>query len=106
MDSDGSRIAALVRVVNQYTSAGVPPSEEQMALIGTDLANAEEESDYALASAWLDAMTQYVTILCTELGLTKEDAMAAVGKYTSSVTTSDDAALAAYVSVRLSEIGG
>ena len=106
MDSDGSRIAALAKVVSEYAAAGAPPSEEQMALIAVAMENPEEGSDYALASAWLDAMTQYVSILNTELGLATEDAVAVAGKYVSPVTTSDDTAVAGYVSVRLAEIGG
>ncbi len=103
MDSDDSMIPALARVVNA-ASAGAPPSEEQMAVIAVAMENPEEASDYALAKEWLDAMTQYVTILTTEIGLTIEDATAAVNKYTSPVTTGDDAGLAAYISARLAEI--
>jgi filamentous hemagglutinin family protein len=106
MDSDGSRIAALAKVVNEYAATGAPPSEEQMAMIASAMENPEEGSDYALASEWLDAMTEYVSILNTELGLATEDAVATAGKYVSPVTTSDNTAVAGYVSVRLAEIGG
>jgi hypothetical protein len=106
MDSDGSRIAALAKVVNEYAAAGAPPSEEQMAMIASAMENPEEGSDYALASEWLDAMTEYVSILNTELGLATEDAVATAGKYVSPVTTSDNTAVAGYVSAQLADIGG
>jgi hypothetical protein len=105
VDDDGSRIAALAKVVNGHAAAGAPPSEEQMALIAAAMENPEEGSDNALASEWLDAMTQYVSILHNNFGLVMEDAVAAAGKYVSPVTTSDDTAVAGYVSARLAEIG-
>jgi len=106
MDSDGSRIAALAKIINEYAAAGAPPSEEQMALIAAAMENPEEGSDYALASEWLDAMTEYVSILHNNFGLATEDAVATAGKYVSPVTTSDNTAVAVYVSSQLAEIGG
>lgn len=106
MDSDGSRLAALAKVISEYASAGTPPSEEQMAMIAAALENPGEGTDYALAGEWLDAMTQYVTILDSELGLATEDAVAAADKYVSPVTASDNTALAGFVSAQLAAIGG
>ncbi len=106
MDSDGSRMAALAKVVNEYASAGAPPSEEQMAMIAAALQNPEQGTDYAMASEWLDAMTQYVSILHSDLGIDTADAVAAVDKYVTPVIGGENPAVAAFVSAQLAGISG
>jgi filamentous hemagglutinin family protein len=104
LDSEGTHIEALARVVNEIAAAGTPPSEEQMALIAAALENPEEGTDYALANDWLDALTDYVTMLHSELGLSTEDATAAADKYVSPIVTGENVALAGYITAVLSSI--
>jgi hypothetical protein len=106
MDADGSQIKALAAVVNEFAPAGTPLSEEQMAMIATAMQNPKEGSQYALAGQWLDALAQYVNILHKDMKLPVDESLAYATKYTTPVTSSDDTALAAYVQVRLAEIGG
>ena len=54
MDADGAQVKALGEVVNEFTAAGAPPSEEQMAMIAASLKNPEEGTRYALAAQWLE----------------------------------------------------
>jgi filamentous hemagglutinin family protein len=105
-DSDGTHVAALARVVNEFAAADTPPSEEQMALIAAALEIPEEGTDYAMASRWLDALTDYVVTLNRDLGLSMDDATASAGKYVAPIAAGDNLALAGYVSARLALIGG
>ncbi len=104
LDGKGIYAAALSQVVNQFSSAGAPPSEEQMALIASALQNPEEGTSYAMAGEWLDAMTQYVTML-TQLGLDTEQATAFAAKYLNPIVEGEDTAVAGFVAARLAEIG-
>jgi len=107
-DPDGSYVAALTRLVNEFVSVPAPPSEEQMALIASALAeHTGDDTYYATAGEWLDALAQYVEILTTEIGLPADEAVAmASERYVEPVAASADAALAAYVQMQLEGIAG
>jgi hypothetical protein len=101
-DPAGTHLAALGQVLNDFASGPTPPPPGQMAAIRMALAeHVDDGTHYAAARQWDDALAAYVGAV-TELGLTQADAMTAVAKYVST----DDATLSAYISARLSEIGG
>lgn len=104
-DADGTSIAALAGVVNEYITPGAPIAPEQMTLIAAAVTNAEAGTVYAAAGQWLDAMALYVGLLNSELGYSAADSVAFAGKYTAPVTTGGNAALAGYVEARLAELG-
>jgi hypothetical protein len=106
MDADETQLKALGQVVSEFAAAGAPPSEEQMAMIATALRNPQEGTQYALAAQWLDALAEYINILNKDLKLPADESMALAAKYTAPVTGGDNAALAAFVQVRLAAIGG
>jgi len=106
MDADGSQIKALGQVINEFASAGAPPSEEQMAMIAVTLRNPQEGTQYALAAQWLDALTAYITTLHKDLNLPMDESLAFATKYTTPVTGGNNAATAAYVQARLAGLGG
>ena len=105
-DPNGSGVAALVRVVNEYVAEGAPISEEQMALIAAALAgHTDDDTHYAAAGEWLDALVEYVSILKDEMGWSAEDAAALVmDKYGAPIKESDNASLMLYVVACLLEV--
>jgi filamentous hemagglutinin family protein len=105
-DSQGTMVAAIGRVVSQFVTTATPPSDEQMALIATALANPDEGTDYAVAKQWLDAMAQYVGVLTTEMGFSTSESVSFVSKYVSPVREGGNATLAAYLQTRLAQLGG
>lgn len=103
-DTDGTVVAALEQVVNEFLTEGAPASEEQMTLIAAALADhAGDGTYYAAAGQWLDALVKYVGILTNEMGFSAEDATAFVmDKYSASIKDSDDASiLVAYIEANL-----
>jgi hypothetical protein len=105
-DADGAQIKALGQVINEFTRAGTPPSEEQMAMIATALQNPKEGTQYALAAQWLNALAEYTNILHNDLKLPASESMARAAKYASPVVNGDNAALAAFVQAKLAGLGG
>jgi hypothetical protein len=103
-DADGSRMAALAAVVNEVAPPDVPPSPEQMILIAATLAShTNDDTQYAAAGQWLDAMAQYVGILNSELGYSKAESVAFADKYVAPVRgTSPNVAV--YVESRLAAL--
>ncbi len=105
-DPDGSHVAALTSVINEFVSTPTPPSEEQVALIaGAFSGTTDEKSHYAVASRWIDSLVEYVQILNTEMGFTQEESMAFADKYLTPVTESGITSLFTYVQMRLAEAG-
>jgi hypothetical protein len=100
-DADGSRIAALAQVINEFASSDAPPSEEQMASVADAIAdNTDEDSQYALAGEYLDSLVAYVGTL-QDLGFSPEDAIGvATDKYIAPLAE-DNIGLATYMSARL-----
>ncbi len=101
---NGTGVAALEQVVNEFLTEGTPVSEEQMTLIAAALADhTDDGTHYAAAGQWLDALVKYVSLLVNEMGFSAEDATALVmDKYGAPINDSDDAdLLVAYIDARL-----
>jgi hypothetical protein len=106
-DAEGTGVAGLVQVVNEFVATPTPPSEEQMASIATAFAeHTEDGTYYAAAGEWIDALVEYVGILTSEMGYTAEESTAFANKYIESVTDTGNASLTAYVEARLAALGG
>ena len=106
-DTDGSRIAALGRAVNEFAQPDVPPSPEQFASISQALAQTEGATHYAVARQWLDAMADYTSILIGEIGWPAHESIQFVmGKYGPTVTGPGDASVVAFVQMYLEDVTG
>jgi len=106
-DAEGTRIAALTQVINQFVTTPAPPSPEQMTQIA--VAFSEHVGDgtyYALAGEWIDAVVAYVNIMNTEMGYSAADSVAFAEKYLTPVTDVGNVTLTAYVTARLAALGG
>jgi hypothetical protein len=103
-DSDSIRIAALERVINEFVTTPAPLSEEQMALISAALAeHSEDETYYAAAGKWINALAEYVSILSTDLGYGPDDSTAVVmEKYGMAITWTGNVTLSEFVQLQLS----
>jgi hypothetical protein len=107
-DAEGTRIAALTQVINEFTSSDAPPSEEQMALIANAISSNIATADhYTVAGEYLDALAQYVGILNNEMGFSAEESSAfAVDNHISRLAGSENNSVAAYLAARLAALGG
>ncbi|MHC4113245.1 MAG: hypothetical protein ACYSUY_19405, partial [Planctomycetota bacterium] len=106
-DDEGTRIAAMAQVVNEFVTTAAPPSPEQMTQIAAAFAeHAGDGTHYASAGQWIDAIVAYVGIMNAEMGYSAADSVAFAEKYLTPVTGSGNAALAAYVQARLAALGG
>jgi hypothetical protein len=102
-DADGSRVAALIQVINEFSQPDAPPSPEQFASIAQAFeAHVNDGTHYATAKEWLNTLTEYVTILNTEIGWQPEESIAFVmGKYGTAITESGDIGVMAFVQMQL-----
>jgi VCBS repeat-containing protein len=107
-DADGTHIAALTRVVNQFASSTAPPTEQQMAAIAEAIArNTEEDNYYATAGQYLDALVTYVGILNTDFGFSTEESVQLVtDKYVNRLTQGQSVGVAAFLAASLAALGG
>jgi len=105
-DLEGTRIAALAQVVNEFVAPDVPITPEQMASIASAVLSPEAGTTYAAAGQWLDALAEYVGILNAEMGFSVPESVAFVGKYLAPVAELDNASLTAYVEARVAALGG
>ena len=105
-DEEGTYMAALGAVVNEFTTPDAPIAPEQMTLIASAVASADPGTIYATAGEWLDSLVQYVAVMNTEMGYSAAEAVAFAGKYTAPITEGGDAGLASYVGARLEAVGG
>ena len=106
-DPDGTQIAAMASVVNEFATATAPPSPEQMTAIAAALAeHVDDGTYYASAGQWIDALVAYVGIMNSEMGYSASDSVAFAEKYLTPVTQTGNAALNAYVQARLVALGG
>jgi hypothetical protein len=105
-DPNGTGVAALTRVVNEFISQDAPISEEQLAMIAEILAaHTDDGTHYAAAGRWLNALLEYVLILKNEMDWSADDVTTLVmDKYCASIQESDNASLMLYVTARLSEV--
>ncbi len=107
-DADGSRVAALAGVINEFASSTAPPTEEQMASIAEAIANdIVGNTQYAAAGEYLDALAKYVGILNSELGFSADEAVQfATNNYVDNLVEAENVGVAAYVAARLAALGG
>jgi filamentous hemagglutinin family protein len=106
-DVEGTQIAALARVANEFVTTPAPPSPEQMTSIATALAaHVDDGTHYAAAGEWIDALVAYIGIMNTEMGYSAGDAAAFAEKYVTRVNESGNEALVAYVQARIAALGG
>jgi len=104
LDIGGTQLAALGQVISEFVTTPAPPSEEQMALIAATMSShAGDDTHYATAGQYLDALAEYVGILNIEIGLSADEAAAFAA---TKVTPIENAGLAAYVQARLAALGG
>ncbi|UCC22199.1 MAG: hypothetical protein JSW23_10450 [Planctomycetota bacterium] len=101
--SDPLGVAALAQVVNEFVAPEAPISDERMALIADALANhIDDDTHYAEASRWLDALVEYIGILNGEIGWPVINCVAFVlDKYGKSIEQSGGVNLIAYVQAHL-----
>lgn len=102
-DVQGRRVSALTAVIGEAIVPDAPITPEQMAVIATALAEAEQGSEYASAAEYIDAAETYVHLLISEFGFTLEESLELVSKYT---ITIEDESVANYVLVRIAQIQG
>jgi filamentous hemagglutinin family protein len=107
-DADGSHIAALTQVINELASIYTPPTEEQMAAIAEAIkSDTDEESYYAVANEYLDALVTYVGILSTEMGFSITKSVQIVtDKYISQLAQDQNVGVTAFVSACLAVLRG
>jgi filamentous hemagglutinin family protein len=107
-DVDGTRVAALVQVINEFASSTAPPTEEQIASIADAIANdIEDNRQYAAAGEYLDALARYVGVLNSELGFSADESVQfATNNYVEKLIEGENVGVAAYVAARLAALGG
>ena len=107
-DADGTHIAALAQVVNEFASSTAPPTEEQMIAIAQAIArNTDEDSYYAVADEYLEALATYVGILSDEMGFSTVDAVQLVtNKYIGRLAQGQNVGVAAFIAASLAALGG
>jgi VCBS repeat-containing protein len=107
-DADGSRVAALAGLINEFASSDAPPTEEQMASIADAIANdIEGNVQYAAAGEYLDALAKYVGILNSGMGFTADEAVQfATDNYVDNLVEAENIGVAAYVAARLAVLAG
>ncbi len=98
-DADGTHVAALTQIINEFAAAGAPPTEEQMATIADTIAkNAKGNNRYAVAGEYLDAVAQYTGVLVGKLGFSAEESvMLVTDKYINRLAQSGNVSVAAMV---------
>ena len=107
-DADGSHMAALVQVINEFASSTGPLTEEQMVSIADAITrNTDEDSHYAIAKEYLDALAIYVGTLSSEMGVsTTESVKFVTYKYISRLTQDQNVGVAAFLEACSSVFGG
>jgi len=107
-DTEGTYITALASAVNQFASVTTPPSEEQMASIADAISrHVSDDTYYATAGQWLDALVEYIGILSSDLGWSLDEAVTLVtDKYVAPAIEGADANLAAFIAMQLADFGG
>ena len=104
---DNEGIEAFGRVINEFAMAPMAATEEQMASIASALSNPDSGTHYVKAGEFIDAMVSYIGILNEELGWSQSNAVSFVTeKYGTTLSETDNASLAAFVQLRLANLGG
>jgi hypothetical protein len=107
-DTDGNRIAALGRVINEFAQPNVPPSPEQFASISQVFTlHVNDGTHYATAKQWLDALGEYTILLISEIGWSSDDSVAFVmGKYGPTDTETGNISVIAFIQMHLEDFAG
>jgi len=107
-DADGTHIAALTQVINEFASSTAPPTEEQMASIADAITrNTDADSYYATADEYLDALVTYVGILSSEMGFsTIESVQLVTDKYIGRLAQGQNVGVASFIAASLAALGG
>ena len=107
-DADGTHIAALAQVINEFASSTAPPTEEQMASIADAITrNTDEDSYYAIADEYLDALATYVGILSSEMGFSATESVQLVtDKYVGRFAQGQNVGVATFIAASLAALGG
>ncbi len=105
-DTDGSRVAALGRVVSEFANPDLPPSPEMMtSIIAAFDAHTNDGTHYASAAQWVEAMTEYVIILNSDIGWDMDKSVAFImRKYGSGITEGGQVSVIAFVQIHLENI--
>jgi hypothetical protein len=102
-DPNGLRMGALASVIAQAGPLAGPPTPEQMDAIAVALATAAEDTQYASASEFVEAVVTYVTTLTDNLGYDVADAVALFMENHGAPITEDES-VDLYIGVLLSDI--
>ena len=101
-------VADFVRVVDEFVQPDVPPSPEQFSSIAEAFALHENDgTHYATAMQWLDALTEYMIVLNTDIGWPADESIAFVmGKYGAPVTEAGQVSAIAFIQMHLENSSG
>ena len=107
-DADGSHMAALIKVINEFASSAAPLTEEQMLSIADAITrNTDKDSYYALAKEYIDALMTYTGILSSEMGVsTRESVRFVTYKYISRSTQTQNVGVTTFLEACSSVLGG
>jgi len=101
-----THLVALIQVINDYAFGNAPLSDEQISSIAEALArNSKTSNQYGIADKYLAALSDYVSILSTELAFSPEQSVQfAYEKYVDRVADSGNVALADFLAERLNSL--
>jgi hypothetical protein len=107
-DTNGSHTAALAEVINEFASSTAPPTEEQIVSIAEAITrNTDEDSYYAIANEYLDALVTYIGILSSEMGFsTIESVQLVTDKYISRLAQDQNVGVATFLAACSTVFGG
>ncbi len=108
-DAEGTHTAALAEVIGEFASRTDPPSPEEMTLIASAIADSgDDDSQYARARIYLDALSAYIGTLNNELNFsTEESILFAADRYIAPLAEeSQNDALVAFIAARLAAYEG
>jgi hypothetical protein len=108
-DAEGMHTTALSEVIGEYASRTAPPSPEEMTMIASAIAESgDENGNYAKARVYLDALSEYVRTLNSEMNFSAEESVLfAADRYIAPLAEeSQNDAMVAFIAARLAEMGG
>lgn len=107
-DEKGFYTAALRRLIDEFTSSTMTPTEEQMAFVVNAIANnTESNNDYDVAGQYLEALIEYVDILDREVGLPTNKAIELVtARYVNRLGQGNNVRIMPFITARLSAMRG